>query len=72
MRILWVIVGGGVGLVVGAIVGFGMAMVLMSFSPKHNDGTDGMREVLVCLPTGALAGLIAGIWWGLRTTLMMP
>lgn len=65
MRALWIVVGAVIGLVAGIIVGVGVALVAMSFDPR-NDGTYGMREMLVCLPSGALAGLATGIAWGRR------
>jgi hypothetical protein len=69
MRIVWVIVGALVGLVIGAVLGFGAALIAMSFSKSHNDGSYGMREMIVCLPSGAVLGLVAGVLWGLTTSL---
>jgi hypothetical protein len=69
MRIVWTIVGALAGLVIGAVLGFGAALIAMSFSKSHNDGSYGMREMIVCLPTGAVLGLVAGVLWGLTTSL---
>jgi hypothetical protein len=69
MRIVWVLVGASAGLILGAFAGFGMALAAMSLGPPRSDGTYGMREMLVCLPAGALLGLAAGLWWGFTTTL---
>ena len=60
------LLGGAGGLVVGAVIGFGVAL---AFATPRNDGTYGMREIIVCLPIGALLGLIAGVFWGVRTRL---
>ena len=68
MRILRLLVGGSLGLVLGAALGFDVALLAMSFHPRY-DGTFGMREMIVCLPVGALIGLIAGIAWALRMRL---
>ena len=65
VRVLWTLIFAVVGLIVGAVVGIGIALVTMSFDPRW-DGTYGMREMIVCLPCGALAGLAAGIAWGCR------
>ena len=69
MRAVCVVAGGSAGLVGGGILGFALAMLIMSFTPAPNDGTAGMREVLVCLPSGGLLGLLAGIGWGWTTGL---
>jgi hypothetical protein len=69
MRIVWIIVGALVGLVIGAVLGFGAALIAMSASKSHNDGSYGMREMIVCLPSGAVLGLVAGVLWGLTTSL---
>ena len=68
MRALWLLVGGSLGLVVGAVCGFGVALVAMTFHPRY-DGTYGMREMLVCLPSGTVIGLVAGLVWAFRTRL---
>lgn len=65
MRLVWILVGGTCGLVVGAGLGFAAALAAMSLGPPRNDGTYGMREMLVALPTGAVLGLLAGLAWGL-------
>jgi hypothetical protein len=65
MRVLFVIGCGLAGLVIGALVGFGVALIAMSFSPSRADGTFGMREMIVCLPSGALLGLLAASSWAL-------
>jgi hypothetical protein len=65
MRVLFVIGCGLVGLVIGAIVGFGVALIAMSFGPPRTDGSFGMREMIVCLPSGALLGLLAAASWAL-------
>lgn len=57
------------GLILGAVVGFGMALVAMSVDgqiPQHQDGTYGMSEMLVCLPLGALVGTMPGAVSGER------
>jgi hypothetical protein len=65
MRVLFVIGCGLAGLVIGALLGFGAALIAMSFSPSRTDGTFGMREMIVCLPSGALLGLLAASSWAL-------
>jgi ABC-type xylose transport system permease subunit len=69
MRAVFVIIGGLAGLVIGAIAGFGVALVAMSFSQSRNDGSYGMLEVIVCLPSCAFLGLLAGVYWGFTTSL---
>lgn len=66
MRIVWIVVGAVVGPLLGAIAGFGVALVAMSLGPPRTDGSYGMREVLICLPLGGLAGLVIGILLALR------
>ncbi len=66
MKFIWMAAGGAAGLVVGAVLGFCAALVAMSFSTNHNDGSYGMREVIVGLPSGALLGFAAGLVAGLR------
>jgi len=68
MRVLWVLVGGSLGLVLGVVLGFVVALVAMTFDPR-SDGTYGMREMVVCLPAGALVGLAAGVAWAVMTRL---
>ena len=63
MRVIWIIVGALAGIVLGALAGFGTALAVMPLHPR-NDGTYGMREMLVCVPCGALIGLVAGVIWG--------
>jgi hypothetical protein len=65
MRVLFVIGCGLAGLVIGALLGFVVALIAMSFSPSRTDGTFGMREMIVCLPSGALLGLLAASSWAL-------
>jgi hypothetical protein len=65
MRAIFVIGCGMAGLVTGAILGFGTALIAMSFSASRTDGTFGMREMIVCLPSGALLGLLAASYWAL-------
>ena len=65
MRVAWIFIGALTGLILGALVGLLVALAVMQAHPR-NDGTYGMREMLVCLPCGALAGLVAGIIWGCR------
>jgi hypothetical protein len=69
MRIVWALVGAAVGMIIGIAVGFGVALAAMSVGPPRNDGTYGMREMLVCVPSGALLGLAAGLLWGFTTSL---
>lgn len=64
MRTLRTLLGGLLGLAFGCGAGFGAALIAMSMSAPRYDGTYGMREVLVCLPAGALLGLVAGCAWG--------
>jgi len=66
LRILRVILFAIVGTFLGAVAGFGGALIAMSLGPNRYDGSYGMREMLLCLPTGTLIGLVAGIWIGLR------
>lgn len=66
VKVLGVIIAGLLGLVVGAAIGFGFALWI---AKPRNDGTFGMREMLVCLPVGALIGLAMGVWWGVKTRL---
>lgn len=68
MRAIWIVVGAIAGLALGVMAGFAVALAVAQWHPR-NDGTYGMREMLVCLPCGALAGLVAGIVWGCRPTL---
>ena len=65
MRVLFVIGCGLAGLIMGAIVGFIVALIAMSFGPPRADGSFGMREMIVCLPSGALLGLLAAAYWAL-------
>ena len=65
MRFVWILVGGACGLLVGTGLGFAAALVAMSYGPPRNDGTYGMREMLVALPIGAVLGLLAGLALGL-------
>ena len=69
MRVVFIIIGGLGGTVIGAVAGFGVALVAMSFSQSRNDGSYGMVEVLICLPSGALIGLLVGIFWGFTSRL---
>ncbi len=69
MRAVCVAAGGSVGLIGGCVLGFALAMLVMSLMTAPNDGTAGMREVLVCVPGGGLLGLLAGIGWGWTTGL---
>ena len=71
VHLLRTLVGAIIGLALGVIAGFGTALVAMSFDPR-SDGTYGMREMLVCLPSGALAGLATGIAWGRRRRAQRP
>ena len=64
MRVLYIVIGGLSGLVIGAVLGFGAALVAMQLGPPRYDGTFGLREVLVCLPSGTVLGLLAGLYWG--------
>lgn len=64
--ILWSVVFGALGILVGAVLGFAAALAWASALPAPNDGTFAMREMLVCLPIGALAGLVVGIAWAIR------
>ena len=64
VRVLWIAVGALAGLVIGALAG----VAVMPLHPR-SDGTYGMREMLICLPCGALVGLVAGIVWGCRPSL---
>ncbi len=64
MRAFNIIGGGLLGLVIGLLVGFGAALFAMRFSQPKNDGSFGMLEMLVCLPTGTLIGLASGLYWG--------
>lgn len=63
---MWIVIGALAGLVLGLAAGFGVALAV---ARPRNDGTFGMREMLVCLPCGALVGLVAGIVWGCRPSL---
>ena len=63
MLILYVIIGGLLGVVIGAILGFGAALIAMQLGPPKYDGSYGLMEVLVCVPSGALLGLVAGLYW---------
>lgn len=69
MRVVFIILGALGGVVIGAVTGFAVALVAMSFSPSRNDGGYGMLEVIICLPSGAIIGLLAGIVWGFTTRL---
>ncbi|MCX8252487.1 hypothetical protein RHAL1_00389 [Beijerinckiaceae bacterium RH AL1] len=62
---IWILLGALGGIALGVVVGFAVALFVMQFYPRY-DGTFGMREMLVCLPLGALAGLIAGLVWAFR------
>lgn len=63
LRAIWVVVGAIGGLVLGVIAGIAVALAVMQLHPR-SDGTYGMREMLVCVPCGALIGLVAGLFWG--------
>ena len=67
MKVLWVLLGGSAGLLIGAVVGFLAALGVASLSSPRMDGSFGMREMLVCLPLGTILGGVAGIAWALRT-----
>ena len=57
MKVALIIIGGLIGFLTGAVAGFGVAMLIAS--PRY-DGGFGMLEVLICVPTGAVIGLIGG------------
>jgi hypothetical protein len=58
-------IGGSVG---GAVIGFGVALIAMSINKTpQSGGTFGMIEVITLVPSGALIGLLAGIFWWYRT-----
>ena len=69
MRLVFVIIGGLSGLIVGAVVGFCVALFAMSFSQSRNDGSYGFVEVLICVPSGTVVGLLVGLFWGFTTRL---
>jgi hypothetical protein len=62
MRVVFIVIGGSAGLVIGAIAGFCVALVAMSFSQSRNDGSYGMLEMIVCLPSGTFLGLLTGLY----------
>ena len=64
--ILWSVLFGALGFLAGAVLGFAAALAWASALPAPNDGTFAMRQMLVCVPAGALVGLVAGIAWALR------
>jgi hypothetical protein len=66
MRVFFVIGCGLAGLVIGAVLGFGVALIAMSFGPNRTDGSFGMREMIVCLPSGAFLGLLAAAYLALH------
>jgi hypothetical protein len=56
-----------VGSVGGAVIGFGMALIAMSVNKTpQSGGAFGMMEVIILVPSGALIGLLAGIFWWCR------
>ena len=63
---LWCAIGGAAGLALGTVLGFAAALAVASVLPNPEDGTFAMRQMVVCLPLGALAGLVAGVAWALR------
>jgi hypothetical protein len=57
-----------VGSVGGAVIGFGVALIAMSVNkPPRSGGAFGMMEVITLVPSGAVIGLLAGIFWWYRT-----
>jgi hypothetical protein len=60
------LVGGAAGLALGTVLGFGAALAVAAVLPNPDDGTFAMRQLVVCLPLGAIVGLVAGIAWGLH------
>ncbi len=64
--ILWSVLFGLLGFLAGAGLGFAAALAWASALPAPNDGTFAMREMLVCVPVGALVGAVAGIAWAMR------
>jgi hypothetical protein len=57
-----------VGSVGGAVIGFGVALIAMSVNKTpQSGGAFGMMEVITLVPSGALIGLLAGIFWWRRT-----
>ena len=63
---LWCLVGGAAGLALGTVLGFAAALAVASVLPNPDDSTFAMRQMVVCLPLGALVGLVAGVAWGLH------
>ena len=57
------LIGGAAGLAFGTVLGFGAALAVASVLPNPDDGTFAMRQMVVCLPLGAVAGLVAGLAW---------
>jgi hypothetical protein len=57
-----------VGSVGGAVIGFGVALIATSVNKTPpSGGAFGMMQVITLVPSGALIGLLVGIFWWRRT-----
>ena len=61
MKLVWMTGGGLLGLLGGSLIGFAGALGAASLRVPPNDGTFGMRELLVGLPGGAVIGALVGV-----------